>query len=93
MTYACSPWEFAADSCLIKLQRLENKVIRTTADIPRCTSVHSLHKAFKLSYVVYDDIAILPVCRRQAGAIRNHVNADVHNTVKHTSPIQEIQYT
>jgi hypothetical protein len=31
LTYACTAWEFAADSHLLKLQRLQNKVIRTKA--------------------------------------------------------------
>jgi hypothetical protein len=29
MTYACSTWEFVADNHLLKLQRLQNKVLRT----------------------------------------------------------------
>jgi hypothetical protein len=29
MTYACPAWEFAAESHLLKLQRLQNKVLRT----------------------------------------------------------------
>jgi hypothetical protein len=29
MTYACPAWEFAADTYLLKLQRLQNKVLRT----------------------------------------------------------------
>jgi hypothetical protein len=33
MTYACPAWEFAADTHLIKLQRLQNKVVRTFGKI------------------------------------------------------------
>jgi hypothetical protein len=51
MTYACSSWEFAADNDLMKLQRLQNKVIRTTGNFPRRSQVRDLHKAFKLSYM------------------------------------------
>jgi hypothetical protein len=29
MTYACRAWEFAAGNRLLKLQRLQNKVLRT----------------------------------------------------------------
>jgi hypothetical protein len=29
MTYACAAWEFAAESHLLKLQRLQNRVLRT----------------------------------------------------------------
>jgi hypothetical protein len=30
MTYACPAWEIAADTCLLKLQRMQNKDLRTT---------------------------------------------------------------
>jgi hypothetical protein len=55
MTYTCPAWEFAADSHLLKLQRIENEVLRTIGDFPRRTPVRYLHMAFKLSYV-YDYI-------------------------------------
>jgi hypothetical protein len=53
MTYACPAWEFAADNQLLKLQRLQNKVLRTTGNFPRRTPVRDLHMAFKLPYI-YD---------------------------------------
>jgi hypothetical protein len=53
MTYASPAWEFAAYTHLMKLQRLQNKVLRTTGNFPRCTSVRDLHMAFKIPYV-YD---------------------------------------
>jgi hypothetical protein len=53
MTYACPAWEFAADALLIKLQRLQNKVLRTIGNFPRRTPVHEMHMAFHLPYV-YD---------------------------------------
>jgi hypothetical protein len=37
MTYACAAWEFAAETHLLKLQRLQNKVLRTIGNLPRCT--------------------------------------------------------
>jgi hypothetical protein len=51
MTYACPVWEFAADIHLLKLQRLQNKVIRTTGNFPRRTPVNYLHVAFKIPYI------------------------------------------
>jgi hypothetical protein len=51
MTYACPAWEFAADNNLITLQRLQNKVLRTTGKHPRRTLVHDVYMAFKLPYV------------------------------------------
>jgi hypothetical protein len=56
MTYACLAWEFAPECHhLLKLQRLQNKVLRTTANFPRSTSVRDMHKAFHKKYV-YDYI-------------------------------------
>jgi hypothetical protein len=37
MTYACPAWEFAHDTFLLKLQRLQNKVRYTTGKFPRRT--------------------------------------------------------
>jgi hypothetical protein len=79
MTYACPAWEFAADSNLLKLQRLQIKVLRTIGKFPWCTPVRDLHMAFKLSYV-YDYITKL--CRQQAQFIQNHENANVRNIGK-----------
>jgi hypothetical protein len=39
MTYASPAWEFAADTHLIKLQCLQNKVLRTIGNFPRRTPV------------------------------------------------------
>jgi hypothetical protein len=76
MTYACPAWEFAADNHLLKLQRLQNKFLRTIDNIPRCTPVRDLHMVFKLTYV-YDYITKL--CSQQAEVIQNHENANVCN--------------
>jgi hypothetical protein len=75
-TYACPAWEFSADNRTLKLQRLQNKVLRTIGNCPKRTSVRDLHIAFKLSYV-YDYITKL--CRQQAEVLQNHANANVHN--------------
>jgi hypothetical protein len=55
MTYAYPAWEFAAESHLLKLQRLQNKVLRTIGSFPRRTSVRDIHVAFQIPYV-YDFI-------------------------------------
>jgi hypothetical protein len=62
MTYACPAWELTADSYLLKLQRPQNKVLRTIGNYPRCTSVRDFHMGFNLPYV-YDYVTKL--CRRQ----------------------------
>jgi len=53
MTYTCPAWEWAADSHLLKLQRLQNKVLRTTGNFSRHSPRRDLHLAFKIRYV-YD---------------------------------------
>jgi hypothetical protein len=76
MTCASPTWEFAADTHLLKLQRLQNMVLRTIGNFPRCTPVRELQKAFSIS-CIYDYITIS--CRQQARVIENHENANVRN--------------
>jgi hypothetical protein len=66
MNYACPAWELAAETYLLKEQSLQNKVLCTTGNFPRCTPVHDLHMAFNLPYV-YDYIT--KFCRQQAEVI------------------------
>jgi hypothetical protein len=68
MTYAHPAWEYAADTHLLKLVRLQNKFLRTTGNFPRCTSVRDSHMDFKLPYV-YDYTRITKLCRQQAEVI------------------------
>jgi hypothetical protein len=70
MTYACPAWELAAD----KLQRLQNKVICTTGNFPRCTLISNLHRAFNLPYI-YDYVTKFQ--RQKAEVIQNHENEHV----------------
>jgi hypothetical protein len=48
MTYACFTSENAADTHLLKLQRLQNRVLRAIKNLDRCTSDRELHVAFKI---------------------------------------------
>jgi hypothetical protein len=41
-------WEFAEDTHLMKLQRLQNKVLCTIGNFPRRTPVRYLHTAYNL---------------------------------------------
>jgi hypothetical protein len=79
MTYACPVWETVADSHLLKLQRLQNRVLRTTGNLPRCTVTRALHLEFQIPYL-YDYIT--KICRKQADVIQNHDNVNVRNTSK-----------
>jgi hypothetical protein len=74
MTYFSPAWESAADIHLMKLQCLQNKVLRTIGNYPRNTPVRDLHLAFQSPYV-YDYITKL--CRQQAEVIQNHDNGNV----------------
>jgi hypothetical protein len=74
MTYACPAWAIEADTYLLNLQRLQNKVLRTTGRFPRSTPVRELRVAFEIPYV-YDFITKL--CRQQAEVIQNHTNPNV----------------
>jgi hypothetical protein len=74
MTYACPAWEFAADTQLLILQRLQSKVLCTTGKFPRRTPVREFHMAFQVPHI-YDYVTKL--CRQQAEIMQNHENANV----------------
>jgi hypothetical protein len=63
MTYACPTWEFASETHLLKLQRVQNRVLRTIANFPSHTSIWDMHVASQVPYI-YDYVTEL--CRRQA---------------------------
>jgi hypothetical protein len=74
MTYACPTWEFAADTHLMKLQCLQNRVLRAISNLDRRTPARDLHLELKIPYV-YNYMTKL--CRRQAEVILNHENPNV----------------
>jgi hypothetical protein len=74
MTYACPTWESAADTHLLKLQRLQNKVLRIIGGLPRLTPIRYMHAEFQIPYVY---VFITKVCRKQAEVIQNHDNENV----------------
>jgi hypothetical protein len=76
MTYACPAWESAADSHLMKLQRLQNKVLRVTGGLPRRTPTRYMYAELQTPYV-YDFIT--EICRKQANVIQNHNNENVRS--------------
>jgi hypothetical protein len=76
MTYACTAWEFAAITHLLKFQCLQNKVIRTFENFSRHTPVRELHKAFNIPYMYY---YITKLCRQQEKIIQNHGSDNVCN--------------
>jgi hypothetical protein len=69
MTHACLVWEFAADSHILNLQRLQNKVLGAMGNLPRRTPTcdqTSSHILF-----CYETM--------QAEVIQNHGNVSVRN--------------
>jgi hypothetical protein len=76
MTYACLAWELAADAYLLKLKRLQNKILRSSENFLRCTSVRNLHPAFNLPYVYNYTTKLF---RRQAEDVQNHENVYVRS--------------
>jgi hypothetical protein len=76
MTYASPSWEFAGYTHLMKVQRLQNKVLGTSGNYPRHTPVHDLHMVFQNPFV-YD--YIIKLCSQQAEVIQNHVNENIRN--------------
>jgi hypothetical protein len=83
MTCACPAWEFAAETYLLKLQRLQNKVLRTIGNLTRRTLVCEMHVAFQIPYVCD---YITKLCRKQAEIIHNHENENVRNIGQGETP-------
>lgn len=50
-TYACPNWEYATDAHLLKLQRMQNKVLRAAENLDGFTSVRELHVTSKIPYL------------------------------------------
>jgi hypothetical protein len=76
LSCACTALEFSADSYLLKLQRLQNNVLRTIGNLPRRTPTHDLQMTFKIPYLYDFDTKL---CRQQAIVILNHENMNVRN--------------
>jgi hypothetical protein len=60
----------------LKLQRLQNRVLRSIGNFSWRTPVRELHMAFNIPYI-YDYITKLS--RQQAEVIQNHENENVRN--------------
>jgi hypothetical protein len=51
MIYACPAWEFAEDTYLMGLQRLQNKVLRNIGKFQTNTPIRDMHISFQIPYV------------------------------------------
>jgi hypothetical protein len=74
---SCPSWEIAAGTYLLQLQRLQNKILRTIGNFPRCTPVRDLRTVFNLPYVYSYKTKL---CRQQAGVIQNRENEYICRT-------------
>jgi hypothetical protein len=79
MTFSCPAWAYAADAQLLKLQYLQNRVLRSSGNLDRCMPVRELHVDFKIPYV---DDHTSKLCRTHAEVILNHENPNVHGIGK-----------
>jgi hypothetical protein len=79
MTYACTAWELAADTCLLKLQRLQNEVIHTIGNFPRCTPFRDVHMASNLPYTIR---LYKKIVQATSKSQQNHENEHVRNIGK-----------
>jgi hypothetical protein len=85
MTYACPALESAPGTHLLKLQRLQNKVLRVTGGLPRRTPARYMHAELQIPYIyiyiyIYIYGFITKICRKQAEVIQNHDNENVRST-------------
>jgi len=76
LTYACPAWEFAADSYLLKSQRLQNRVLRTIGNLPRHIPIRDLHRSVKIPYLYH---YVTQLCREKASVIRYHDSVIIRN--------------
>jgi hypothetical protein len=51
MTYACPTWRYVTEAHLLKLQHLQNRVLRAFGNLERRTLVCEMNVAFKIPYV------------------------------------------
>jgi hypothetical protein len=75
-TYACPGWDSAADTHLMKIQRLQNNVLRVIGGLPRRTPTRYMNVELQILYV-YD--FIIKICREQAEVIQNHDNENIRS--------------
>jgi hypothetical protein len=97
MTYDCSARGVRGGEPLLKLQRLQNKILRTSGKFPRCALTRELQAAFEI-LCVYDFVTKL--CRQQTDVTQNHENINISNTAqgeaqlrKHDSKLVAVKRT
>jgi hypothetical protein len=73
--HACHTRDYEANVHILKLQLLQNRILRAIGSYDRRTPVREIQMAFKIAYV---DYYVIKFCRKLAPVIQNHLNANVH---------------
>jgi hypothetical protein len=76
MTHACPSWEYPADAHLLKLQRLQNRVLRAMGSFHRGTQVREMPHGSQNSLRV----RLRNKYTKQSEVIQNHLNRYVRVT-------------
>jgi hypothetical protein len=66
-------------TAMLKLQRLQNRILRAIGNLSRGTQTLTLHGGFQTPYV-YDYIT--KIYKKQAEVIQTHGNMNIRNTAK-----------
>jgi hypothetical protein len=72
----------------LKLQRLQNNVMLSIGNFPRCTPIRDLLTTFNLP-LVYD--CITKLCRQQAEVVQNLENEYVRSTGQGEADIEDVR--
>jgi len=72
------PWRVRR-TAMLKLQRLQNRILRTIGNIRKRTETRTLHGALQIPYV-HDYVT--KICRKQAEVIQIQDNVNVRNIGK-----------
>jgi hypothetical protein len=72
--YGCLTRKYAPDAHLLKLQRLQNRVLRATGNLDRLTPVRELYVTIRITYVYG---YIRKFSRTYPEVILNHVNPNI----------------
>jgi hypothetical protein len=82
MTYACPAWEFAAEIHLLKLQRLQNKVLCTIDNFPKA----HIGSRYACSFQCSVRLRLHNVMQKTSRDLHNHESENVHNIGQGETP-------
>jgi hypothetical protein len=84
LTYACPAWELAADTYLLKLQRLQNKVLRPIGNFPKVHTGPRFAHSFQRSVCIsLHNKIVHATSRSHANHENEHVRGIGHGEARH----------